>query len=210
MNLSSAVRNFTIFEMGYLKHYIFSVNRKPNIMKKIISFIVAFNLFGLIWGQDTINNFYAEDNDIIWQKVYETNFTFDQLVTNISESGLLHKIYVSSNKITGDLKPFEVDFKGAGYSRGLTPMYLLGSLLTGFVAVDFKDGKYRVTIVRINYEYTYSTPLWKQGDKSSLSSVVLKRNNVMKEAFKGDGSIILNYTFSKKFDLKPRAENQNW
>jgi len=184
-------------------------------MKKIICFIVAFNLFGLIWGQDTINNFYAEENEIIWQKVYETNFTFDQLVTNITESGQLEKIYVSNNKITGDLKPFEADFKGAGYSRGFTPMYLLGSLLTGFATIDFKDGKYRVTIKRIIYEFTsssgftYNSALWRQGDKHSLSSVVLKRDNIMKEAFK-DGSIILNYTFSKKFDLKPRTENQNW
>lgn len=180
-------------------------------MKKIISFIIAFNLFGLVWGQDTINNFYAEENDIIWQKVYETTLTYERLLDIVAESGLFVKTDIMENKLTGDLKSIKADYKGAGYSEMGTIIYISRNFITAFAIIDYKEGKYRVTLKKIVLEQQYDDAISRQGEKNFLNTFAIRKGtNEMKDAFKKSPSLILNYTFSKKFDFKVIPDNKNW
>ncbi|HLV50705.1 MAG TPA: hypothetical protein VKY44_01960 [Flavobacterium sp.] len=181
-------------------------------MKKTIIFmwlILAFTYN--LQAQDSVNNFSSENNKIIWQKVFETNLDFNQLTDKIKESGILEKIEIGENKILGQSKPIEADFKGAGYSEMSTPMYIARSFFDGFVMIEFKDGKYRVTFKNIMLTQKYNDGLSKEGEKTTIETFGLKSGkNEFKGAFTKSPSKILNYTFTKSFDFKSLDKNDNW
>ena len=181
-------------------------------MKKInilISFIFAFIIS--LNAQESINNFFPENNKIIWQKVFETEMEFNQLVAEIKESGILQNIEIGENKILGQTKPIDADFKGAGYGEMSTPMYVARNFFDGFAIIEFKDGKYRVTLKNIMLTQQYDDTLSEEGEKTTIETYGIKKGkNSIKKAFTKSSSIILDYTFSNTFTFEPSDINDNW
>lgn len=181
-------------------------------MKRII--LLNFFILALCTNtisQESVNNFHVEGTDLIWQKVFESPMNFEQLYTKVNESGLLENIEKSENKLTGELKQIDADFKGAGYSEMGIPMYIPRSFFTGFVVLELKEGKYRVTIKRIVLTQKYDDPLSKQGQKTSIETYGLKRGkSEMTASFMKSPSIILDYTFKQKFEFKQTETKDNW
>ena len=135
--------------------------------------VILLNLFILAlltntMSQESVNNFHVEGTDLIWQKVFETPMNFEQLYDKVIESGLLENIVKSENKLTGELKQIDADFKGVGYSEMRIPMYIPRSYYTGFVIIELKESKYRVTIKRIVLTQKYDDSLTKQVKKQVL------------------------------------------
>ena len=183
------------------------ITMKRIILLKIFMLIFAFN--GL--SQESIRNFQAEGNEIIWQRVFERALSFEQLYSLVNESGLFEKIEKGENKLTGELKPIDADFKGAGFTEMGIPMYIPRSFYNAFVIIDLKDEKYRVTIKRIVLTQKYDDPLTKQGEKTSLENYGLKRGkSEFSIAFMKSPSQILDYTFAQKFDFKQTENSDNW
>lgn len=179
-------------------------------MKKYIGLLLIFNFcLTCLFAQDTINNFRTEQDEVIWQKIFDTQFSFDDLLSHIQDQGVLGSITSINDKITGELKPFEVDYKGAGYSRGFTPIYLLSNLFTGYVVIDYKETRYRVTIRKIMMEKLYTDGLSRMGTKETLNSYAIRPGkNKMKDSFMGPASEILDFTFNKIFTIK--KQDNNW
>jgi len=176
----------------------------------LTSFLILTLIFNLK-AQVLINNFDPSDNQIIWQKVYTTTLNFKQLTDNINSSGLFTNLNIEENTITGHIKNIDADFKGAGYSEMATPMYISRSFIDGFISIDFKDGKYRVTLKNIFLNQKYNDALTKQGEKSTLETWSLKKGkNEFKDAFTKSPSKILDYTFSRKFDFTTNKDTKNW
>lgn len=182
-------------------------------MKRILlltTFLVLTVIF-TIKAQETVNNFLPVDNETIWQKVYETTLNFKQITNNIKSSGLFENFEIGENKVTGNIKPIDADFKGAGYGEMVTPMFIARSFFAGFVIIDFKDGKYRVTLKKIVLTHKYNDTLTEQGEKSSIESWSLKKGkNEFKDTFAKTPSKILDYTFSKRFDFSEKKNNEDW
>lgn len=181
-------------------------------MKKIFTLtLLLATVFTTSYGQETINNFQVDNSEIIWQKVFETPLNFEILVEKVKDSGLLDKIEIGDNKISGELKAIDADFKGAGFTEMGTPMYISRSHFTGFTILEFKDGKYRLTLKKIVLTQKYSDPLTKQGEKANLEFFGLKGGkNEMTNAFKKSPSLILNHTFLKKFAFKDNQTKNDW
>lgn len=182
-------------------------------MKRNLLFttLLVLTVIFTIKGQETVDNFTPVDNETIWQKVYETTLNFKQLSDNIKSSGLFENLEIGENKVAGNIKPIDADFKGAGYGKMVTPIVISGSFFDGFVIIDFKDGKYRVTLKKIFLTKKYSDSLSEQGEKSSFESLCLKKGkNEFRDAFTKSPSKILNYTFSKRFDFSEKMNNENW
>ena len=134
--------------------------------------------------------------EITWQKVFETQLTFEKLIEEIKDSGLIDGVEIGDNKMSGELRAIDADFRSAGYTEMGTPMYISRSHFTGFVIFEFKDGKYRVTIKKIVLTQKYTDPLTKQGQMTSLEFFALKNGkNEMTNAFRKSPSLILNHTF---------------
>lgn len=162
-------------------------------------------------AQETVNNFSTDNGKIIWQKILETELNFDQLTDKIKESGILENIEISENKILGQTKSIEADYIGAGYGVMTTPIYVARSFFDGFALIEFKDGKYRVTLKNIMLTQKYDDGLSKEGEKSTIESFGVKKGkNEIKSAFIKSPTIILDYTFTKAFIFKLSDKNDNW
>lgn len=184
-------------------------------MKRILILILVFATTIVVHGQETINNFKIDNNEIVWQKVYDTSMsidtilTFDQLVTNVKNSLLFEKIEISDNKILGELNQFNALFKEAGYNEMNCPMYIARNHIKCSVILDYKEGKYRVTVKKISLIQAYSDPISEIGQISSLNDFALRKGNTeIKPMFKKAASTILDYTFTKMFRFEKK--NDNW
>lgn len=156
--------------------------------------------------------FKISNGKLIWQKVYECKDSINQIVSNLKRGGILKGIEISDGTVTGSLKNIDSDYKGAGFSRGLTPMYLISDRLTCFVLIEFKKEKYRVTIKNMQLINVLESPINKIGESEPIESYALKKKNTaFKDTFLKDAATILNYTFNKIFDTNKNSENDdNW
>ena len=153
-------------------------------------------------GQETINNFHSENQQIIWESVFETQLQFVQLSRIIKESGLFDNLEVTENKLTGMMKDMDADFKGAGLTELSTPIYIARSYVRGFAIVEYKDGKYRAQLKKIILIQKYNDALSQHGQTTNLESFALKKGtNEIKNAFKKSPSLILDHTFQTRFQF---------
>ena len=139
-------------------------------------------------AQEPVNNFQVTNGEITWQWYYPTTMTFEQLQEEVKDSGLLKNIEIANNKIRGDVKSIEVS----------NTDYLGMSNYYGFAVIDFKDGKYRVTLKNItkrSFEINNS-------EKISLEFSVLNKKNELRDIFLGSPALMLHKAFFKKFDFK--------
>ena len=154
--------------------------------------------------------FKISNGKLIWQKVYECNDSINQVVSNLKRGGILKEIEISDGTVTGSLKDIDSDYKGAGFSRGLTPMYLISDRLTCFVLIEFKKEKYRVTVKNMQLVNVLENPISKVGESEPIESYALKKKNTaFKDIFLKDAATILNYTFNKIFDISKNVEDDN-
>lgn len=181
-------------------------------MKRIILLLIFSTAFVInAFSQESVNNFHIEENSIIWQRVFEKSLNFEQLYTLVNDSGQFELLKKEENKITGELKQIDADFKRAGFTEMGIPMYIPRSSYSAFVIIDFKDGKYRVTIKKIVLTQKYDDPLSKQGEKTNLESFGLKRGkSEFTASFIKSPAQILDYTLTQKFDFKETGEKDNW
>ena len=164
-------------------------------------------LFGStsLYGQ---NNFKLEDNDLIWQKVYETELSFEEIINNLVKSGIYDQYESYENNLTGHLQEFQADYEGAGYSVGLTPMIISGNSIEAFSTVEHKDGRYRVTLKKIALTKLYDDPFSQQGEKHTLKSVATNRRGKIRDWFLNH-SIIYDFTFDQLFTINV-SESEDW
>ena len=181
-------------------------------MKNLFFFIVFVCSFVITMNaQESVNTFLPENNQIIWQKIFETEMDFNEQARKIKESGILVKPEIEENKILGQTKPIDADYKGAGYGEMSTPIYVAQSFFDGFAVIDFKEGKYRVTLKNIMLTQKYDDGLSKEGEKTSLEAYSIKRGkNEMKGAFAKSPGVILDYTFTQVFTFISSESNDDW
>jgi hypothetical protein len=171
----------------------------------IITLTMILTCLGL-FGQSGKNNFKIEDGKLIWQNIYQSDSLMNVIDLFIA-SGIMENIIIKDNQIMGDLKPFDPDFKGAGYTEFMTPIYVARSRIEGYITVDIKENKYRTTIKDIRLIQKYDDGLSKQGEETSLSTFALKGNTDFKPAFLKTPIIVYNYTFEKRLSISKTEDN---
>ena len=124
-------------------------------MKKILTLILFSFLFVLVYAQET-NNFSTKDGDVIWQKVYQTTLDTRAVFDAIKTSGNLLDVTETEQVLTGNLVERAADYSSLGYSRGNVPIFV-HHLLGGFVKVEMREGRYRVTVSKM-YRIDDTTP----------------------------------------------------
>ena len=170
----------------------------------IPTLLFAFNLSA------QINNFYVENREIYWQKVYASDVSYDELINNIKESGKFQNIEFKINKISATTELIQADYKGAGYREMTVPIYISRSDIGGFVLIDIKDGKYRITFKNINFTQKYNDTLTKMGEQSRIKDYAVNRKGLIKPGFNKEPSVILNHTFTPLFEFKQTETSEDW
>lgn len=176
-------------------------------MKAKIFFVIA-SLFATLTLNAQINNFSVADNDkLIWQKVFESTLSYDDIYNLIVNNGSFTDIVNNNGIITCSIKPTTIDVKTFGYSRGSVPMYVVTYDLTGFVSIQVKDGRYRVTVE--NFVMICNTDgLSKIGDETNLETWAVRNGNLTK-GFSKIPSDIYNRFLTEKFTLKEKSYLDN-
>ena len=156
-----------------------------------------------VFGQGYFN-FLIEGKDVYWQKVYQTDLSIDELRQIINRSDHFRNIqHQDENTIVGDIEKVDLEgyYKDLGFNYMSTPIYLSRSYFHAKAIIQFKEGRYRVTVRKIMQEWKIDDPFNKKGDMSNLDA--LKKNNTsFKRHFITHGSKILDYAFDKEFNLE--------
>lgn len=132
--------------------------------------------------ENSTYNFLSEDGELVWQAIYDT----------IIESE-------TDNTITGTIKPFDVSYKKQGKSSMQIPLYVRDSSFTGFVLIEIKDNRYRVTIRDLKAVYSFTNGLVHKGDEFKLKDFAISSKGILKKSFLKSAAPLLNYDFTNMF-----------
>ncbi|ADV50586.1 hypothetical protein Celal_3320 [Cellulophaga algicola DSM 14237] len=177
-------------------------------MKTLIFLIYLPILIG--FSTSETDNFEIENGKLIWQKVYETELTKEQLTDKIKNSGNFKNVELNESGIIAEITNLTLDFKGYGSSEMSTPMYIARNSVNSFVQIEFKESKYRVSIKHIKLTQNYDDALSSQGEMTDLEVFALKkRNTEFKSSFLKKPSKIINFTFENITEFKVK-EKDKW
>ncbi len=178
-------------------------------MKSIIIFFCSIFFFS--FNLTETDNFTIENGKVIWQKVYETDLTNENLIGRIKTSGQFENISENEESLTAKINQLSMDFKGYGVSEMSTPMYVSRSYVKTFVLIQFKEKRYRVTLKNIKFVQKYEDALTKEGQTTDIELYALKkRNTEFKSNFLNKPSKIMDFTFQKATDFNGVAEEGKW
>lgn len=173
------------------------------------TFLVSlYGTFFLFLNTSKTDNFYIEDSQVIWQKVYTTELSKEQLITEIRNSGYFNNTSLHGDTMTAEISELYLDFKGYGDK---TKLPRLGArYMKSYVIIDFKKEKYRITIKNMRFR-----PIVTGGDSYDrtihLEEVALQKEaDSFKEKFLKNTSKVMDFTFQKITDFKESEDNDNW
>ena len=95
-------------------------------------------------AQDDVNtyNFKVVDGSrVIWQKVYESYMTIDEIFSRCMASGYFANVRGVEQGIYLDLKPFDIDFKSAGLDAMTTYSFVSRNHFTANAIIQVRDGR---------------------------------------------------------------------
>jgi len=177
-------------------------------MKKLI-LLLSFIIFSLSgYTQGKINSFKIEDGKLVWEKIFNTDLDFDQLVVAVKKTKLLSNIKVGENKITATVDSVRTNHCEAGYSFTECPHNISESIMSGVVELKFKTGAYKIDFRDIGF---VSTKKGTGGRRYSIEWYELRRRNTMFQSnFRDKTSKIYSYEFSKLFQFNKFISDDNW
>ena len=182
-------------------------------MKKLLLILLFYP--ALIFGQsNSFANFLYSDGSVIWQKIYQTELSNDDIINYFQDSGIFinNSLRVTSNSISGETKLINPNYDGADVKKGNIPiMFKQG--YKGFVIIELKEGRYRVTMSRGVFVDNSSITIGsvtKEATDTSFDYLFNTRKDKWKSFFVNNGMIV-NYSLEKSFlIIKDKTKNQDW
>ena len=114
-------------------------------------------LFSLIFFLMTVNaysqNFdFDKSGNLIWQCTYNTDMTSSELHKSLCVCSHLRDVEkVDSTFYIATLKRSKVSYEDFGYKRMQLPLYVVNNdIESADVIIQYKEGKYRITLKNIN------------------------------------------------------------
>lgn len=166
--------------------------------------------------------FNNEERTIKWIKIFsvDSSFTFSQIIENLTKNNLFSNVKIDEDMFEGKLNPKIIDYMKYGYKTMSAPI-IFRSKHQSDVKIEFKQGKYRVTVQNIEYIEDGSADILVRG----LISPLLPSTKGDVETYNGDfsfkidGSIrtrnktifeILDKYFCDIFQYKKQDLNKDW
>jgi len=140
------------------------------------------------------HNFKIESNNLIWQKVYDSDSSIFELYESLRQQGNYEKIYIVRDEVIFTINfDSKNELEAHGYEKGSYPRYLKpGGKFTGYL--QKKEGKYRVTITNIDFN-------WNGDFVENIDDAALKKGE-LNEHIKAKKVIqLFDRYFNKKFDF---------
>jgi hypothetical protein len=127
-------------------------------MKKSIIIFLLISIHKIVLAQTTTPNwgsfqFDTNERKVLWVKVFDLypNLNLKDLKGFLIENNLVEVQSEDSLSLVGVFKKKSIDIQKYGYKRGFTPMVLLDNEQVSNLKIDYKEGRYRVTLTDIGY-----------------------------------------------------------
>lgn len=147
--------------------------------------------------------FKIENYELVWQRVFDARMQREQLERYFKRAGIFKQIDVGPAELSGFLSYFNA--KGAELSTILMP-YTRNTLFSAFAVIDFKAGKYRVTVKKIMIMNYYA----EQNVKFSYDDLAFKSNQYeMKPSFLKKEAKVMDEVLTRMFSLDAVPQD-NW
>ncbi|NBA86069.1 hypothetical protein GVN16_09870 [Emticicia sp. CRIBPO] len=170
---------------------------------------LLFMLFPVItYSQIKIDGFEYQDKKMTYVEIYEYEGSFEDLVNYFKESYLFDEFNVIGERISGITKP--IDFLKER-EDGTTAVFFNISQLRCKAFIDFKPGKYKITLSDIKCISTgQSGLLGPKGDETELSLFMLNMKNTdwSKNYLKNQQKVILR-TIQSNFKVS-KSKDKDW
>ncbi|MEJ1224071.1 hypothetical protein [Sediminicola sp. 1XM1-17] len=182
------------------------------MLKKILIILLVASL--RLNGQE-IHSFKIENNHIEWQKIFESQLLKSDIEKIIKEKGIFKNITFEEELLDGEIENISPDYQGAGKSSWNTSFYVQNSSISGTFHIDFKDGRYRVTLNGINLKTINDLSgngisVMTANSVQPLSDFAIKKGEFKKGFLKADAQIF-EITFSNLFDFdKYELKSEDW
>jgi hypothetical protein len=122
-------------------------------MKNFLLLILLLSFNEIVLSQTTTPNwgnfnFNTEERTVSWVKVFEIDpsLKIKDLKDSFVENNIVEIQSGDSVSFTGSFVKRSIDIQKYGFKRGNTPMGLLDTEQTCEVKIEYKEGKYRVTL----------------------------------------------------------------
>jgi hypothetical protein len=174
------------------------------------SILLLLTFFSLAFGQS--QNFSAVDKRLQWQKIYNTTLKLDEILSKINNGGKFINIKNSNNVIDADFKDFSIDYLGAGNHFISVTEYIESSIFSGHAKIEYKEGKYRVIINDITYQYRKSKLIQRSPNQINNpieNKAIDKKTGNLNARFRKD-AFMFDYSFNALFDFDNSVKTDEW
>jgi hypothetical protein len=127
-------------------------------MKKLILVFFLISIHKIVLSQTTTPNwgsfqFDTDERKVTWVKIFdiEPTLKLKDLKRNFIENNIVEFQSEDSLSLVGVFKKRSIDIQKYGYKRGNTPMVLLDNEQVSNVKIEYKEGRYRVTLTELGY-----------------------------------------------------------
>lgn len=174
-------------------------------------FLALCLLFSIkIYAQENNNFTIIDGSQLIWQKVYETSLTEQEIVNTLINSGEISDVSFIDGKITFNINRLKVDYESAGYTRMEIPIYVSANDLSCFVTIQVKEGRYRVTAEKLTLVAHTTGGLYVAGEKASMETYAIKKGTFSNN-FNKSPKIIYDKCLLDAFFIKAKTYiNEDW
>jgi len=176
--------------------------------------LLLFILPCIALGQSETNNFKIEGSEFIWQKIYNTELTFDNIISELRAKGelVIDDVNNEDSSVSGNFSEIRPDVKGSGLKDMSTPMYASRTVMSGNFRVDYKDNRYRVTVSRVKVVFMNQAQLNRTVNDYSWLAYFAVANNKIDPKFIKKGSKAFDFTFNRMFDtsIPVLKSNDDW
>jgi len=177
------------------------MNNKTTSLKRLslLVFLCFCSFLGV--GQKVETQFQINNGNVIWQKIYETDLSFEEFVQQFKKSGVLSEIEITESGISGDIKRRPFDFRAAGYKSSQVAMSVISNDITGFAIIEYKDGRYRVTAKNLKMVQKTATPLGERNEMRELELYAIKKGVIRNSFYNYHQAEVMDFTLQRAFEL---------
>jgi Calsequestrin len=187
-------------------------------MRTLIAFLLCCAISSTVDAQvRSFQNFEIVDNDVVFTNVFNHEGSDQKALRQQILYTLRNYPYIRNVQefddgvLTADLIDFRVNYKKFGNTYMGTPTEITDGSWTGKVLINFKDGKYRVTIQSLSMVLLKSGSCANSCSRSELLSVDALTSK--RDGFRpGILDVLqhLNQGFVDAFERKAIVQNDNW